>query len=76
MSKKIEDLIPEINALSKKSKEEGLNEEEKRRQKELRDEYIKIFRSNFKKQLQSIKVVDETGKDITPDKLKKEKKLN
>jgi uncharacterized protein YnzC (UPF0291/DUF896 family) len=76
MSKKIEDLIPEINALAKKSKEVGLNEKEKLRQKELREEYLKIFRSNFKKQLKSIKVVDESGKDITPEKLKKEKNAN
>ncbi len=76
MSKQIEDLIPEINALAKKSKEEGLSEEEKIRQKELREEYIKLFRKNFKKQLKTIKVVDEKGNDITPNKLKTAKKLN
>jgi len=76
MAKNIEDLIPEINALARKSKEVGLNEEEKKRQKKLRDEYLKLFRSQFKKQLKTIKVVDEKGNDITPRKLKDEKKVN
>lgn len=76
MAKSMEDLIPEINALAKKSKTVGLSEEEKERQQELRQEYIKLFRANFKTQLKSIKVVDEKGNDVTPKKLKKEKKYN
>lgn len=76
MSKNIEDLIPEINALAKKSKESGLTEEEKQRQKKLRDEYIKLFRANFKKQLKTIKVVDKKGNDVTPNKIKVQKKVN
>ena len=50
MAKTIEDLIPEINALAKKSKETGLTEEEKTRQQQLRQEYIRLFRANFEKQ--------------------------
>lgn len=65
---KIEDLIPEINALAKKSKTVGLTEKEKIRQQELRAKYLKLFKSNFKKQLNSIKVVDELGNDVTPNK--------
>lgn len=76
MSKKIEDLIPEINALAKKSKEAGLTDEEKKRQKKLREEYLKLFRANFKKQLKTVKIVDEKGNDVTPKKMKDEKKVN
>ncbi len=52
-------LINEINLLAKKSKtNEGLTEEEKNRQKSLREEYIKIFRQNFRNQLDNIEIVD------------------
>ncbi len=71
-----QELIDEINALAHKSKSVGLTDEEKARQQELRQEYIRIFRGGFKQQLMSIKVVDEKGNDITPDKLKKAKKAN
>ena len=76
MAKTINDLIPEINALAKKSKEVGLTEEEKERQQKLRQEYIKLFRANFEKELQTIKVVDEKGNDVTPKKLRDKKKVN
>ena len=75
MTKKIEDLIPEINALEKKGKEVGLTDVEKKRQQKLRSEYIKIFRAQFKQQLESVKIVDEHGHDITPKK-KDMKKIN
>lgn len=70
------ELINEINELSRKSKTVGLTEEEKQRQQVLRAEYIKAFRSGFKQHLQNIKVVDEKGNDITPSKIKKLKKHN
>ncbi|MCD7948807.1 MAG: DUF896 domain-containing protein [Erysipelotrichaceae bacterium] len=69
-------LIAEINALAHKSKTIGLNEEEKARQQVLRQRYLEAFRSGFKQQLKSIKVVDEKGNDITPEKLKREKTIN
>ena len=72
MAKISDEMIQEINALAHKSKTVGLTEEEKKRQQELRQE----FRSGFKQQLQSIKVVDEKGNDVTPRKLKKAKKMN
>lgn len=65
-----EELISRINALSRKSKEEGLTEEEKEEQKELRNEYLKMIRGQVENHLTSIKVVDEEGNDVTPDKLK------
>ncbi|MCD7807714.1 MAG: DUF896 domain-containing protein [Erysipelotrichaceae bacterium] len=69
-------LIAEINSLAHKSKTVGLNEEEKARQQVLRQQYLEAFRSGFKQQLKSVKVVDEKGNDITPEKLKREKNIN
>lgn len=68
----MKDLIPRINELSKKSKTIGLTEEEKKEQKNLREEYIKRFRGNLKDTLMTVKVVDEEGNDVTPQKLKDE----
>ncbi len=67
------DLIKRINALANKSKTIGLTEDEKLEQNKLRQEYLAIFRGNIKNTLMNVKVVDEDGNDITPDKLKKEK---
>lgn len=67
-------LLERINELANKSKDEGLTPEEKEEQKELRVQYLDLFRNQVEEQLSSIKVVDEEGKDITPAKLKKLKK--
>ncbi|TKD71595.1 DUF896 domain-containing protein [Pseudalkalibacillus hwajinpoensis] len=69
-----QDKIQRINELSRKSKESSLTEAEKKEQKELRQEYLKSLRSSFDNQLHSIKVVDEEGTDVTPNKLKESKK--
>lgn len=76
MAKISDDLIKEINYLANKSKTVGLTEEEKKRQHKLRQEYLRIFRSGFKQQLKSIKVIDSEGNDVTPIKLKNAKKMN
>lgn len=65
-----EELVNRINALARKSKEEGLTEKEKEEQKELRKEYLKMIRGQVENHLTSIKVVDEEGNDVTPDKVK------
>lgn len=72
----IEKLIERINELAKKSKTVGLSEKEKLEQQKLRKEYIDIFKGNMKNTLMTVKVVDEEGEDITPEKLKDEQKRN
>ncbi|WP_246566475.1 DUF896 domain-containing protein [Tissierella simiarum] len=66
----MKDLIKRINELAHKSKTVGLTEEEKEEQNKLRQEYLSIFRGNMKNTLLNVKVVDEEGNDVTPEKLK------
>lgn len=68
--------IQRINALAKKAKLVGLTDTEKKEQQKLRSEYLANIRQAFTNQLHSLKVVDEDGNDITPEKLKRAKKLN
>lgn len=70
----MKELIKKINELANKSKTVGLTDEEKEKQKELRKEYISVFRGNMKETLMNVKVVDKEGKDVTPEKLKEEQK--
>lgn len=67
-------LIDRINELARKSKQEELSLTEKDEQRELRLEYSRLFKEGFEQRLLNITVVDEKGKDITPKKLKDEKK--
>ncbi|MBC2582548.1 DUF896 domain-containing protein [Clostridium sp. DJ247] len=50
-------LIERINFLYSKSQNEGLNDEEKLEQKKLRQQYIEIFKNNFRAQLEGIERV-------------------
>ncbi|MPQ43279.1 DUF896 domain-containing protein [Clostridium tarantellae] len=50
----IDELIARINELHKKSKEEGLTEEEKEEQQKLRREYIDGFKNSLRQQLNGI----------------------
>ena len=68
--------IDRINELAKRSKTTGLTNEEKEEQQTLRKEYLSKFRSSFKSQLQSVKVMDPNGDDVTPNKLVQMKKRN
>ncbi len=70
----MKDLIKRINELANKSKTVGLTELEKEEQQKLRQEYIAVFRGNMKETLMTVKVVDEEGNDVTPEKLKEEQK--
>ncbi len=57
----LEEKIKRINELYKKSKAEGLTEEERQEQALLRQEYIANVRMNLKAQLDNIDVVNEDG---------------
>ena len=63
-------LINRINELARKKKESGLNDDEIVEQQLLRQRYLEEFRAGFKQRLESVKVVDEDGNDITPSKRK------
>ncbi len=53
--------ILRINALAKKSKQEGLTEEEKAEQKRLREEYVASFRASLRAQLDNTLVINPDG---------------
>ena len=57
----MEQLIKRINELAKKAKEEGLTEEEKAEQKELRVKYINGFKESLVSQLEGITIVEPDG---------------
>lgn len=63
--------IDRINELAKKKKEHGLTEAEAKEQSKLRKKYLEAFRKGFKQQIESTKVIDPEGNDVTPEKLKK-----
>lgn len=53
--------IDRINALYRKSKAEGLTEEEKKEQALLRKEFVASVKSNLRSQLNNIDMVNEDG---------------
>ena len=53
--------INRLNELYKKSKAEGLTEEEKKEQALLRQEFIANVKGNLRAQLNNIDIVDENG---------------
>ncbi len=59
-----------INELSKLAKEGTLTEEQAKERTALRKEYLDVFRSTMRDTIEHVKVVDEEGNDVTPEKLK------
>lgn len=55
----MEQLIARINELAEKTREKTITEEEKIEQTQARQEYLKRFKSNFRKQLDQIEIVDD-----------------
>lgn len=53
--------IDRINELARKSKTEGLTEEEKKEQQLLRQEFLMSVRMNLKSQLDNIDVMEKDG---------------
>lgn len=62
--------IDRINELARKKKAEGLTPEELVEQAKLREEYIEGYRRAVRHHIEGIKIVDEEGNDLTPEKLK------
>ena len=72
-----EEKIARINELARKSKSEGLTEEEKKEQAILRQEFIAAYRRNVKAQLDNIDIVNEDGTiENLGEKYGKKKNLN
>lgn len=63
--------IARINELAAKSRAEGLTEEEKNEQAQLRSEYIAAYKQSLIGHLENVRIVDEKG-NKTP--LRKKKK--
>lgn len=61
--------IKRINELYKKLKTVGLNENEKIEQELLRKEYVTAVRASLRGTLDCVKVVDENGNDVTPQRV-------
>ena len=55
------DMIARINELYHKSKAEGLNDEEKKEQAELRQAYVANVRANLRGQLNNIDIKEADG---------------
>lgn len=62
--------IERINELSRKKKTVGLTQVEQDEQLLLRQEYLEAFRGGMRNHIEGLKVVDEDGNDVTPEKLK------
>ena len=71
-----EEKLARINELAKKKKSDGLTGKEKKEQEKLRKEYIQNLRKSFSSQIESMKVIDPEGNDVTPDKVKRLRKNN
>ncbi len=57
----MDEKIKRINELYHKSQKEGLTEEEKAEQKQLREDYIASVRGNLKSQLDNINIQEADG---------------
>lgn len=62
--------IERINELARKKKTVGLTQAEQDEQLLLRQEYLEAFRGGMRNHIEGLKVVDEDGNDVTPEKLK------
>ena len=56
------EMIDRINYLAKKSRQDGLNEEEKQEQQLLRKKYVEYIKGQVRQQLDSIEFVEDKHK--------------
>ena len=62
--------IERINELARKKKTVGLTPVEQEEQLLLRQEYLEAFRGGMRNHIEGLKIIDEEGNDVTPEKLK------
>ena len=62
--------IERINELARKKKTVGLTPVEQEEQLLLRQEYLEVFRGGMRNHIEGLKIVDDEGNDVTPEKLK------
>lgn len=67
-------LLKRINELAAKKKAGSITEEELLEQKELRQVYLKQFRSAFNDIILNTRVIDPEGTDVTPQAVRDAKK--
>lgn len=70
MTKEQDKRVARINFLANKEKNEGLTEDEKVEQKQLREDYLKDFREGFRQQVENLRIFDKDGKEVTSEKVK------
>lgn len=69
-SKEQEKLLKRINELAHKNKKEGLTETETRERERLRREYIKNFRETMRSNIEMMRIYDNDGNEVTPEKVR------
>ena len=72
--KVLDSLLPKINHLAHLQKKRSLTADERQRQKNLRKQYLKRFRHNFRQRLLMTKFVDDNGNDVSSEKVKRDRK--
>ncbi|RSD28473.1 DUF896 domain-containing protein [Mesobacillus subterraneus] len=72
----MKDILKRINELAQKKKNVGLAESEIDELNTLRQKYLNIFRGSMQELLLNTTVVDPTGADVTPKKLRFEQASN
>lgn len=65
-----EKLLKRINELTHKNKEEGLTEAETKERAKLRKEYLKNFREAMRSNIEMMRIFDDNGKEVTPEKVR------
>ena len=65
-----EKLLKRINELDHKNKEEGLTEAETKERAKLRKEYLKNFREAMRSNIEMMRIFDDNGKEVTPEKVR------
>ncbi|EMF47231.1 hypothetical protein B481_0794 [Planococcus halocryophilus Or1] len=68
------DILPRINQLAHKARQEGLTNAETVERQVLREDYLRAIRGQVESTVTSMKVIDPLGDDVTPDKVRMKNK--